>query len=316
MNEAPPREPFEAFFARVVEPALAEKEAARVKAVSDHKKILTWGLGLAAVVLIGSGAAFGPSLGILVAPAVVAVFAFAIGQWTLSKVAKDVKAILMARLSAYVGASFSAAVGEPPAFAEFRARKLLPSFDRQSFEDLLEGQRSGCSYQLYEAHLESEHRDKDGDTTYVTVFRGQLLRVAFPRNFLGVTLVLRDAGVFNALRRPGDGLERVRLVDPKFENIFEVFSNDQVEARYLLSPTFMERLLKLEELMRGKKARAAFAHGDLLIAVEGGNLFEAGSMFEPLATPARAKRVLDEIDTVHAMIDSLLDSPTAAGAVT
>jgi hypothetical protein len=263
---------------------------------------------------MGSVAVFGLAGGTFVVPAIIAVVAFAVGQWLLSQVARDVKAILMNNLTDYVGATFSAAVSEPPAFEEFRTRRLLPSYDRKSFEDLIEGRRADCSYQLYEAHLETEHRDKDGDTTYVTVFRGQLLRIAFPRDFLGVTLVLRDAGLFNMLRRPGDGLERVGLVDPTFEKIFEVYSNDQVEARYLLTPTFMERLLELENLMQGKKARAAFAEGDLLVAVEGGNLFEAGSMFEPLATPKRARRVLDEIETVHAMIDALVEPPKPSDA--
>ena len=132
--------------------------------------------------------------------------------------------------------------------------------------------------------------------------------------FLGVTVILRDAGIFNAFLKPAKDLKRVGLVDRRFEKTFEVFSSDQVEARYLLSPVFMERLLHLEELLRGKKARAAFAAGEILIAVEGGNLFEAGSMFKPLADPARARRVHDEIASVHGVIDALIATREQGGS--
>jgi hypothetical protein len=76
----------------------------------------------------------------------------------------------------------------------------------------------------------------------------------------------------------------------------------------------MERLLELETILKGKKARAAFADGDLLIAIEGGNLFEPGSMFRPLADVGRAERVLKEIQSVHAVIDALLAARRAGSA--
>jgi len=40
-------------------------------------------------------------------------------------------------------------------------------------------------------------------------------------------------------------MKRVGLVDPVFEKIFEAYGTDQVEARYLLTPTFMQRLVRL-----------------------------------------------------------------------
>ena len=39
--------------------------------------------------------------------------------------------------------------------------------------------------------------------------------------------------------------------DTEFNNQFCVFSSNQVEARYLLTPAFMERLLSLEKLCGG-----------------------------------------------------------------
>jgi hypothetical protein len=131
----------------------------------------------------------------------------------------------------------------------------------------------------------------------------------FPREFLGVTIVRRDLGVFNVFgggESNGHKLERVRLVDPSFEKAFEVWGTDQVEARYLLHPVMMERLIALESGLHGKRIRCAFEGGDLLAAVEGGDLFEPGDMFKPLVDPSRARRIVDEIASVVRVMDQVL----------
>ena len=60
--------------------------------------------------------------------------------------------------------------------------------------------------------LERKHKDKDGKTHWSTAFRGVLLEIDSGREFLGRTIVLRDAGMFNS-KRKGD-LKRIGLVDP------------------------------------------------------------------------------------------------------
>jgi hypothetical protein len=183
--------------------------------------------------------------------------------------------------------------------------KLIPSCDRSTFEDWFSGTHDGASFDLYEAHLERESKDDKGRSSYSTVFRGQIIRLAFPRKFLGRTIVRRDAGILNAFGG-GEGLKRVGLEDPKFEKVFEVYGTDQVEARYLVHPVLMERLLDLEQSFKGEKIRCAFEWGEMLIAVEGGNLFEPGDLFKPLPDPARARRIVDEIGKVMNVMDSVL----------
>ena len=149
------------------------------------------------------------------------------------------------------------------------------------------------------------------------MFRGQLIRMHFPREFLGVTIVRRDAGVFNVFgggELDGRKLERVRLVASEFEKAFEVWGTDQVEARYLLHPVMMERLIELEKGLHGKRLRCGFENGDLLVAVEGGNLFEPGDLFKPLVDPARARRIINEIAGVVKVMDQVRDGAKRAAA--
>jgi hypothetical protein len=128
---------------------------------------------------------------------------------------------------------------------------------------------------------------------------------------LGTTVVRRDRGWFNFLDHFGSKLQRVGLEDPKFERDFEVYGSDEVEARELVHPVFMERLLALETKFDGKRIRCGFQGGDLLIAVEGRNRFEPGSMFQPLADPARVRAVINDIAEILRLIDSMLTAETA-----
>jgi len=69
----------------------------------------------------------------------------------------------------------------------------------------------------------------------------------------------------------------------------------------------MEKLVALEESVDGEKIRFAFSHEKLLIAVEHGNRFESGSMRQTITDPARAQTIINEIEAVLAIIESVTE---------
>src|SRR5205085_7847549 len=101
------------------------------------------------------------------------------------------------------------------------------------------------------------------------------------------------------------GLKRAGLEDPYFEKVFTAWTNDQVEARYYLNPTVMESLLALEARFKGEALRCGFLPGQMVLAIETGNMFEAGSMFSPLDDRSRAERLVGELSTVFTLLDTL-----------
>jgi Protein of unknown function (DUF3137) len=204
-----------------------------------------------------------------------------------------------------IGCHYTLVEFTPDAFARFTEHEMVPGCDRSAFQDCFHGEFHGCTYVFYEGHLEKRVKTKNGER-WDTVFHGQLIRVSFPKKFHGITVVRRDAGMFNFLQRWGTELQRVAIGDSRLEKAFEVYSNDQVEARYLIHPVFMERLLALETQFKGKKLRCAFEAGDLLIAIEGGDRFELGSMFRPLDDIARARAIIADIAELMRLIDAVL----------
>ncbi|MEL6724587.1 MAG: DUF3137 domain-containing protein [Pseudomonadota bacterium] len=290
-------------------PALQAKEAERQAAA---KNSVRWSWAGAAIALVGIVIGFFvfrvPQFAL-----VAGIIGFAVhgaGRGPLNQIGKRAKQMIIDPVTARFGMSFDPDPGVQDSIVDLRAAGLVPDWDRSAFEDRLTGQRSGVDFEFFEAHLEERRRTTDSRgrtrTRWVTVFNGQCLRFKFHKDFLGRTVVLRDAGFFNRFggRR---GMQRVRLESNVFEEAFEVYSTDQVEARFLLTPDLMQRLIELEKVFRGGKLRCAFQNNELLIALEGGDLFEPGSMFTPLDNPERVRELLDDFAAIFNLIDSFAD---------
>lgn len=228
----------------------------------------------------------------------------ALYSYLIKDVRSFTKAKIVGGICSFVGWRFRAhPTGEN--LALWSALKLIPAGyevasrmhnRRFYFEDEIFGEAHGATFKSVETKLV-----RKGDKSSVTEFHGQLMSITFPRAFSGRTIVLRDKGFLQG-KKKGD-MKRVGLVDPVFEKIFEAYGTDQVEARYLLTPVFMQTLVDLENSVQGKNIRFGFSGNQLFIAVETKNQFEAGSMFEPLTNPARTQKILDEIGAVYDVVD-------------
>ncbi|MFZ1742811.1 MAG: DUF3137 domain-containing protein [Pontixanthobacter sp.] len=185
-----------------------------------------------------------------------------------------------------VGISYTHQGDPEPGFTRGREFKMLPSHDHRNFEDFWSGDASGHTFKFYEAHLQEDQSDSDGGSKKVTVFRGLIMTLAFGRGFHGSTLIQRAGahrkffgGKKDEVKLAGRHMAAVDIVHPDFEDAFDVYSDDQVEARYLVHPTYVERMIEIEKAFDGAKLRALFCDGEITLIVESKkNLFESGGM--------------------------------------
>lgn len=184
------------------------------------------------------------------------------------------------------GVEYSHEAEAGPEFAAAKRYGLVPAHDRSGFEDRWFGTLSGHGFALYEAHLE-ERRGAGKNRRWVTVFRGVIIRMGFGRPFRSTTLLQRAGehrkwfglgGIKDTVTFEGHRLDVVDQVHPAFDAVFGLFSDDQVEARVLVHPTYVEHLLRLEQAFGGKELRALFADGEVILTVESRDLFESGTM--------------------------------------
>ena len=155
----------------------------------------------------------------------------------------------------------------------FRNSGLFTSPDRYHAEDLIEGCLGKTSFICSEVHAEERRArsTKNGVQYYwEDIFKGFLFIADFHKEFQGETTVLRDS--FFKIKM---GASRVKMENPDFEKVFDVFSTNQIEARYLITPSMMERMLKLDSNFK-KGITISFRNSTILVAIpDSKNRFEA-----------------------------------------
>lgn len=137
--------------------------------------------------------------------------------------------------------------------------------DRYHSEDMICGQVDKTTFCCSEITAEEKQvtRDSRGrtQTHWVDIFRGFFFIADFQKNFKGQTVVFR-----NSWFKWSKSGQRVKLENPDFEKIFDTYSTDQIEARYLLSPVLMEKLLELDRKFPGK-ITVSFLDSQVIIAI-------------------------------------------------
>lgn len=283
---------FDGLYDNQIRPELVKFESRRGQAVLIFALSTLTGIVLTGFVV---ARAWHPALPVicLVGPAL-------LGYLPLSRLQREAKMAVIAALCGPLALTYAAAKFQPPGWDRLLSLHLLPHPDDTSFEDQFTGRRATSEFSICEATL-----TRGSGKNRSTVFRGQLIKITSPRPFAGSTVVLRDGGWFRRFECPA-GLTKVGLEDPQFEKIFEVFGDDQVEARAILTPTFMEALLAIEKALAGNHVRCGFCDGDFLVVIEGPNRFEIGGMFSSLVNRARVERVAGDLRALIQLIDVFL----------
>jgi Protein of unknown function (DUF3137) len=174
--------------------------------------------------------------------------------------------------------------------------------DRYNGDDYVEGRRDKTIFCFSELHTEYEE-SSGKNTSWHTIFKGLFFVGDFNKNFQGRTYVYSETnpqlGYFTKLFSSfAWNLEKVKLESAEFENKFVVYSSDQVEARYILTPSFMERLVKLQEMM-GDETSYSFVDTNVYVAVP-----MRDSLFEPsVFSPNNYNKLGDYYNTVHIIFD-------------
>lgn len=204
------------------------------------------------------------------------------------------------------------------AFELVKFCKLVPKHDRASFEDRWSGHFGDVQFALHEAKLE-ERRGSGKNRRWVTVFRGVIMSVGYKRRFHGTTILVRN----NQHRKFWGGkkdfvtvedlrLDYAPMAHPEFEDAFDIYTSDQTEARYLIDPLYVERLIQLEAAYRGSDVGTIFNEGQLVVAMKTDNLFESGSI-EARDDRSRIERTLEQFGRLQALARTLNEREPVPG---
>ena len=98
----------------------------------------------------------------------------------------------------------------------------------------------------------------------------------------------------------GPKTEKIKLEDTQFN----VSSKDEIEARYLLTPSFIERFKNLQMVYNSRDIKCAFFKDQIMFAINTQkDFFELGSLFVPMSDTRQIEKFYNEIIAIYDMID-------------
>ena len=187
--------------------------------------------------------------------------------------------------------------------------KIIPRYDNYSLEDHVIGHFDDLNFEIFEAQL-IQNSGSGMQQRSMTVFKGPIISIEMNKNFTSKT-VIRSNSLTSKLF---SSYERLTLEDPIFEKEFDVYTTDQIEGRYLLTTSFMERLLHLSEFF-DSQIECSFFDNKLLIMANAPqrNLFESSSasIHSPINLAQDLNNIITEMGLIKEIVTILkLDEKT------
>ena len=186
------------------------------------------------------------------------------------------------------------------------------ALDLDKKEDVISGEYKGVSLRFEEICLVKSRPTQYGSGV---VFTGAVILLSSNKKFQGRTIIKKKSGGFvrqllrsisGNLAVRGESLQKIHLEDLHFDKMFDVYSQDQIEARYLLTTSFMERIKGIADLLGAKGVEASFYNNSLLLSFEGSkDLFEIGSIFEEVTLVKECKLAVRHMGLILDVIDTL-----------
>jgi len=130
--------------------------------------------------------------------------------------------------------------------------QILKKEDRYYSEDYLSGQIKGRKFESSDVKLQ-DVRSNGKSTTVVTVFQGRFFIIDFDKKFGSDVYIMPNRSIgFNWFT----SMVRVDVESMAFNGLYDVFSESQHSAFYLLKPAFIEKLIEFSRV--AKKVKFGF----------------------------------------------------------
>ncbi len=167
---------------------------------------------------------------------------------------KDFKNMVINRIVYFISPDLKYEPQSSVTVGEFAASRLfMTNVDRYKGDDLVYGKIDKTEFRFSEIKAEYKNTTTDSKgntrTTWHILFKGLFFIADFNKEFSGSTVILPNSlgkgfGYLKKLMGITRREKLVQLEDVNFTKEFNVYGDDQIEARYILSTSLMERILE------------------------------------------------------------------------
>jgi len=188
------------------------------------------------------------------------------------------------------------------------ATEMMYMGDRYFSNDYITGKYKSINFEMSDVEIQEEHTDSDGDSSYVTIFKGQWYIFDFNKTFKANIQVCEKS--FRNSRRKSlfvkkeEKYKKVELEDIDFNKVFKVYAQNELDAFYVLTPNTMEKIKSVNNKIRGDLL-FCFIDNRLHIGLYNNrDLFEA-SIFKKVDINKATQKTLGEISIITNFVDIL-----------
>ena len=168
------------------------------------------------------------------------------------------------------------------------------------FQNEVEGKYDNTDFSIEEIRITIS------ENTYLYRYVGVIISCSMNKKSKSHTII---HPLIMTNKSPVENLHYTKLEDVIFENNYNVYTDDDVEARYLITPSFMEKLNNVKSKFLAEKMYTAFYEGSfylmLLMPAEIKiDLFEPANIYIPLDNnKENFKMMLYQIIAIYKLID-------------
>jgi hypothetical protein len=186
----------------------------------------------------------------------------------------------------------------PRPLDELKRFGILPSFNWVTRLNYVRGRYKTVDIELLNTKLTQVKGYPEN-----TRFNGLLILLTLKKPFLGRTIITSDKVLVPVLIL--GGLQCIRLESSEFNKVFNVYSEDQIEARTLLTPASMLRFLDLQKLIN-QRVNYSFYSGKLLIPFDNvKNNFGLQPIHKKMNIRQKFKGICDDMQIIFDIVDVL-----------
>ena len=243
------KEEFELIYTKLYNENQLELEELRLKSKNETKKVIFW----IVAVFLGFMLLFVSGIALFALPFIFLGAFFVIINLSKSALSKDSPTLMYKKVfkekiivplinNIFQGATYSPNKGWT--ISQYKEAGYRDVIDRYSSEDLIiapiklrEGESSVIEF--CEVHTEKEHEDKDGHTSYTTVFHGIASKMKISKNIVKEIYIKRNWATF--------GNRKVKMDSSEFEKKFDVETTDKILAVRVLTSDVMAEMLDMRE---------------------------------------------------------------------
>ncbi len=314
----PELEGFQDYFEQKMYPNLLEMEESRAKAIN---KVIRNGVlvfipfGLAVISYFVMGLTFHQDnlnaiLIIVIGYGLLAKF---IAFKPINKVQAETKGFIMDSICSFLKINHSVKTNDFP-FKLFKDAGLLPGHDHKSkrLNDHIHGTYKEILFNLAECKL-TKTTGMGRDRYTEEVYHGILVSLKYSHPFVGKTLISSDSGFFRNFFKGIQHGNKIELGHSDIDENYVIHTTFEEEARELLSPKRIEKIIALVKHIGHTALEIAFIDDHLLLSIKvDHDHFALNAMESPVTCTVTVGYLVEELCMIFDLIDILgLESETA-----